>query len=215
MEGKLTAVVKSHREHLLFIMCVRSPTFKNVLKEQFTKKSGIKFITSINNWLITSINNGLILLYTHIKDVHLKIFTLKWLFCLFPFKTVWCYFFSTCPPIHTFVCCINSFIEKCTFFAQLLLFIQQFNSTMKNIPFSIFLVPLYNCDKYFKESSMNHWCINQVARFHQTRHCGLLREPGTQVWFLCVVYCVSGLSYLHKSTSQLCIFNIESLSADM
>lgn len=37
MEGKLTAV-KSHREHLLFIMCVRCPTFKNVLKEQFTKK---------------------------------------------------------------------------------------------------------------------------------------------------------------------------------
>lgn len=37
MEGKLTAVVKSHREHLLF-MCVRCPTFKNVLKEQFTKK---------------------------------------------------------------------------------------------------------------------------------------------------------------------------------
>lgn len=38
MEGKLTAVVKSHREHLLFIMCVRCPTFKNVLKEQFTKQ---------------------------------------------------------------------------------------------------------------------------------------------------------------------------------
>lgn len=35
MERKLTAVVKSHREHLVFIMRVRCPTFKNVLKEQF------------------------------------------------------------------------------------------------------------------------------------------------------------------------------------
>lgn len=40
MEGKLTAVVNSHREHLVFIMCVRFPTFRNVLKEQFTQKGG-------------------------------------------------------------------------------------------------------------------------------------------------------------------------------
>lgn len=38
MERKLTAVVKSHREHLVFIMRVRCPTFKNVLKEQFDLK---------------------------------------------------------------------------------------------------------------------------------------------------------------------------------
>lgn len=44
MERKLTAVVKSHREHLVFIMRVRCPTFKNVLKEQFDlkKKKRIK-----------------------------------------------------------------------------------------------------------------------------------------------------------------------------
>lgn len=38
MERKLTAAVKSHREHLVFIMRVRSPTFKNVLKQQFDLK---------------------------------------------------------------------------------------------------------------------------------------------------------------------------------
>lgn len=32
---KLTAVVKSHREHLRFMMCARCPTFEN---EPFTKK---------------------------------------------------------------------------------------------------------------------------------------------------------------------------------
>lgn len=48
MERKLTAVVKSHREHLVFIMRVRCPTFKNVLKEQFDlKKKKNKGIHSI------------------------------------------------------------------------------------------------------------------------------------------------------------------------
>lgn len=63
MEGKLTAVVKSHRERLLF-MCVRCPTFKNVLKEHFTKKEKEKKIKIKCN---ATINNDYVIINIHIK----------------------------------------------------------------------------------------------------------------------------------------------------
>lgn len=54
MERKLTAVVKSHREHLVFIMRVRCPTFKNVLKEQFDFKKNKNKDTAITFTAIIS-----------------------------------------------------------------------------------------------------------------------------------------------------------------
>lgn len=60
----------------------------------------------------------------------------------------------------------------------------------KNIPFRVFLVPLYNCDKYFKQSSMNHWHLKASSN---TTLWIFKRAWNTYVIFVCGVLLAESL----------------------
>lgn len=104
-------------------------------------------------------------------------------------------FFSTCPLIHIFVSIgfvtIALLRNLPFFFAQSLMSIQHLNSTMKIsqcVKRKIFHSGYFWRHYIIVINILNKIAgITDVARLHQTRHCGFLREPGTHMWFLCVV----------------------------